>query len=157
MLNVNHTLSDIAKQQAGTRYDERFEVNEFNYNVSIVAELIKTKLEEIDFFGLSVHSIINYLRDNNINQCFKLHNVQGDIHFDKNGIRNVTELRLLQYRTTFVNSTPIMSYSDHSKPKQLRLVDIAVVRNKSIEFLTGDKKDIWPSKPKFTSTAITYM
>ena len=64
----------------------------------------------------------------------------------------MNELRLLQYRTAYINGTPITGDSDHNvttMDKRLTLVNIAVVRNRSVTFLTGDKNDIWPSEHSY--------
>ena len=49
-------FSDIAKQQAGIQLppEMRFQIADFNYNVSIVANRTKVHLEDICFEGLSV-------------------------------------------------------------------------------------------------------
>ena len=61
----------------------------------------------------------------------------------------MNELRILQYRTTYINGTSITGETDHNittLDKQLTLVNIAVVKNGSVTFITGDKNDIWPSE-----------
>ena len=69
---------------------------------------------------------------------------QGPVHFDENGIRNVAELRVLQYRATYVNGTTIDDTFDNAT---LELVEVAYVRrNESdLEFL-DDNYSIWPSE-----------
>lgn len=69
---------------------------------------------------------------------------QGPVHFDENGIRNVAELRVLQYRTTYVNGTTIDDTVDNTT---LELVEVAYVRrNESkLDFL-DDNHSIWPSE-----------
>ena len=56
----------------------------------------------------------------------------------------MTELRALQYR--MIRDSPIMDYNYTVQEQRLSLVDVAVVRNNTLEFLRGDKKDIWPSQ-----------
>ena len=71
---------------------------------------------------------------------------QGQVHFDANGIRDVTELRVLQYRTDYVNKTPI--FGDGRTQNALMLIDVAYVGendNDSLVFFDGDKQRIWPS------------
>ena len=69
---------------------------------------------------------------------------QGPVNFDENGIRNVAELRVLQYRITYVNGTTIDDTVDNTT---LELVEVAYVRkNESdLEFL-DDNHSIWPSE-----------
>ena len=69
---------------------------------------------------------------------------QGPVNFDENGIRNVAELRVLQYRATYVNGTTIDDTFDNAT---LELVEVAYVRrNESdLEFL-DDNYSIWPSE-----------
>ena len=70
--------------------------------------------------------------------------IQGPVHFDENGIRNVTKLQVLQYRTTYVNGTPISHEGDLSY--RLRLIAVAYIRedSESLEFVGKDKNGIWP-------------
>lgn len=72
--------------------------------------------------------------------------MQGPVHFDENGIRNVAELRVLQYRKAYVNGTPIDDTTDLNNAT-LELVEVAyVTRNESnLEFL-DDNHSIWPSE-----------
>ena len=70
--------------------------------------------------------------------------IQGPVHFDENGIRDVTELQVLQYRTTYVNGTPISHEGDLSY--RLRPIAVAYIRkdSESLEFVGKDKNGIWP-------------
>ena len=71
---------------------------------------------------------------------------QGQVHFDANGIRDVVELRVLQYRTDYVNKTPILG--DGRMQSVLMLIDVAYLGkndNDSLVFFDGDKHGIWPS------------
>ena len=81
--------------------------------------------------------------------------IQGPVQFDENGVREATELRVLQYRTDYINGTPIhelndgVSFNATSLERKLRLVEVAyVIGNKSaLEFPSNySKNDIWPSK-----------
>ena len=56
----------------------------------------------------------------------------------------MTELRVLQYRVTHINGTPI--HHNGSLSQRLKLIDVAyVIREKeSLEFVVGGKNDIWP-------------
>ena len=73
-----------------------------------------------------------------------IHAIKGPVHFDENGIRNVNKLRVLQYRATYVNGTPI--HCDGSLSQRLNLVDVAYVEreNEGLHFVIGSKADIWP-------------
>ena len=71
---------------------------------------------------------------------------QGQVHFDANGIRDVIELRVLQYRRDYVNKTPILG--DGRKKNALILIDVAYLQtndNDSLVFFDGDRRGIWPS------------
>ena len=73
------------------------------------------------------------------------------MHFDDNGIRDVTELKILQYRRNYMNSTrtfneDIYNSSHGTLNSELRLIEVATVRNNSIIFLAGDKDNIWPGR-----------
>ena len=81
--------------------------------------------------------------------------IQGPVQFDEKGVREATELRVLQYRTDYINGTPIhelndsVSFNATSLEQKLRLVEVAyVIGNKSdLEFPNNySKNDIWPSK-----------
>ena len=73
---------------------------------------------------------------------------QGPIHFDENGIRHVNahELRVLQYRTTYMNGTPIASErgQNTSLSNRLKLVEVAHLDNGSLKFPVGNKNSVWP-------------
>ena len=61
----------------------------------------------------------------------------------------MTELRVLQYRTTFINGTAILGdlvSSSAALDQKLRLIDIAYIEENetSLKFLDGGKNDIWP-------------
>ena len=65
----------------------------------------------------------------------------------------VSELQVLQYRTTYTNGTSIPDYSSitntASYGSRLTQVSIAVVIENSetgntLKFITGDKYSIWP-------------
>lgn len=76
---------------------------------------------------------------------------QGPIYFDKNGIRDKIELRVLQYRTTYLNGTPILGdlgTSSATLDQRLRQIDVAYIEDEeksSLKFLNGSSNDIWPS------------
>ena len=65
----------------------------------------------------------------------------------------MTELQVLQYRTTHINDTPIV-YTESNQSTgidvRLRLVTVALLGENEIqswlEFLLGNKNSIWPSK-----------
>ena len=72
--------------------------------------------------------------------------MQGQVHFDVNGIRDVTELRVLQYRMDYVNKTPIIG--DGRTQNALMLIDVAYLEendNDGLVFFDADKQRIWPS------------
>ena len=56
----------------------------------------------------------------------------------------MTELRVLQYRTNYINGTPV--FNERSSRGRLSLVDVAVVKenNETLKFIVGDKYSIWP-------------
>ena len=64
----------------------------------------------------------------------------------------MTELQLLQYRTTYVNGTPIVREDcNFTMDERLRLVTVALCKkgdpmNTSLEYLNGNRHSIWPSK-----------
>ena len=73
------------------------------------------------------------------------------MHFDGNGIRDVPELKVLQYRRTSVSSTHTFNEQVHNGSSntmmlngKLRLIEVAAVRNNNIMFLVGDKDNVWP-------------
>ena len=67
--------------------------------------------------------------------------MQGEVHFDENGIREATELNVLQYRRTYVNGTPILGEGQNN----LMLVKVAYVgKDDNLQFVKGSKEDIWP-------------
>ena len=70
---------------------------------------------------------------------------QGPVHFDENGIRSVADLRVLQYRTNYIDGTGPLD--DTINNATLDLVEVAYVRgNESdLEFL-DDNYSIWPSE-----------
>ena len=55
----------------------------------------------------------------------------------------MTELRVLQYRVTHINGTPI--HRNGNLSQRLKLIDVAYVirENESLEFVVGGKNDIW--------------
>jgi hypothetical protein len=72
------------------------------------------------------------------------------VRFDDSGIRDVAELKVLQYRrTNFTHTFNEEVYnSSHYLPlkRKLKLIEVATVRNNSLMFLAGDKDNniIWP-------------
>lgn len=81
------------------------------------------------------------------------HNLQGQVHFDHNGIRDVTELKVLQYRTAYLNGTPI--YSEGSMTNTLMAIEVAKLGEKDrLGFLDGNGKEIWPSSYNTIVTSI---
>ena len=82
-----------------------------------------------------------------------LYHVQGPVRFE-DGIREATELRVLQYRTDYINGTLISEVNnsvlfDATMEQELRLVDIAYVigSRDGLEFPNNySRNDIWPSK-----------
>ena len=62
----------------------------------------------------------------------------------------MAELRVLQYRTTFINGTAILgdlSPSD-TLDQKLRLIDTAYIEENEtcLNFLDGSKNDVWPGR-----------
>ena len=79
--------------------------------------------------------------------------IKGPVHFDENGIRRVTEMQVLQYRTTYINGTPIVYEEGKQSIRidlRLQLMTVALLgkdANQSmLEFLVGDRNAVWPSK-----------
>ena len=83
--------------------------------------------------------------------------IQGPVQFDENGVREATELRVLQYRTDYINGTPMhesnngvsFNATSDSLERKLGLVEVAYVigNNSDLEFPDNySKNDIWPSK-----------
>ncbi len=69
---------------------------------------------------------------------------------------------MLQYRTTYLNGTPIVS--DLGKrastlDKRLRQIDVAYLEDKdnSLKFLNGSGNDIWPSKQLLLDSNVTVI
>ena len=65
----------------------------------------------------------------------------------------MTELQVLQYRTTYINGTPI-AYKESNQStgidERLRLATVALLggteTQSRLEFLVGDRNSTWPSK-----------
>lgn len=65
----------------------------------------------------------------------------------------MTELQVLQYRTTYINGTPI-AYKESNQSTgidvRLKLATVALLGENEtqsrLEFLLGDRNSIWPSK-----------
>jgi hypothetical protein len=56
-LNTNESLKESAKEQAGLKRDQDVQIAKLiNYNIDIVAELLKKHLSGINFTGASVHN-----------------------------------------------------------------------------------------------------
>ena len=65
----------------------------------------------------------------------------------------MTELQVLQYRTMYINGTPIVCEESNQSigiDLRLRLVTAALLgkdeTQSKMEFLVGDKNSVWPSK-----------
>ena len=60
-LNTNESLKKAAKEQAGLKWDQDFQItNLINYSINnIVAELLKKHLSNTNFIGASVHTCNN--------------------------------------------------------------------------------------------------
>ena len=88
---------------------------------------------------------------------------QGPVRFDENGIRHVTELQMLQYRTTYINDTPIITEDcNFTTDERLRLITVALCGkdgsiNFSLDFLYENRNSIWPSKLSFASIERTLV
>ena len=80
---------------------------------------------------------------------------QGSFHFDENGIRNVAEMRVLQYRTTYIDGTPL---DDDINNATLDLVEVAYVRgNESVLVFLDDNYSIWPSEAIYYYTSVLFI
>jgi hypothetical protein len=85
-----------------------------------------------------------------------LYHIQGPVQFDENGVRKAIELRVLQYRTDYINGTPILSelngsvsFNATSLEWKLGLIEVAHVNEnkKDLEFPGNYSNNvIWPSK-----------
>ena len=75
------------------------------------------------------------------------------MHFDGKGIRDVNEMKVLQYRTMYLNGTPI-TY-DSKVDITLRAMEVAHLDDEDVlRFLVADKQRIWPSKYSLVWTII---
>ena len=85
------------------------------------------------------------------------HHIQGMVRFDENGVREATELRVLQYRIHYINGTLISegddsTLSNTTLDQKLRLVNVAYVSGdkNDLEFPDNySSNDIWPSKYRY--------
>lgn len=104
--------------------------------------IVKRKhLQNVSFDGKSVRNALLHAVNLYVILLPAIYFMQGEVCFDDNGIRKVTELKVLQYRTTYINNTPILSEG----LSNLVLVEVAVVENDdTLRFLEGTKRDIWP-------------
>ena len=85
------------------------------------------------------------------------YHIQGPVQYNENGVRKTTELRVLQYRTDYINGTPILSelngsdsFNATSLEWKLGLIEVAHVNKEDLEF-PGNyfSNDIWPSKLRY--------
>ena len=84
------------------------------------------------------------------------------MRFDGNGIRDVSELKVLQYRrmpdvmnfSLILNEKVYSSSHNVASERKLRLIEVATVRNNSLMFLVGNKDNIWPGNYHFDSAMI---
>ena len=80
------------------------------------------------------------------------------MRFDGNGIRDVSELKVLQYRRTNFSPKELYSSSHNvTSERKLRLIEVATVRNNSLVFLAGNKDNIWPGNYYFDSVSNDIM
>ena len=83
--------------------------------------------------------------------------MQGPVRFDERREREATELRVLQYRTDYINGTPIRDINasvslNATLDQKLVLVDVAYVNESESALDFPDnytRDDIWPSKLVF--------
>ena len=85
--------------------------------------------------------------------------MQGPVHFGENGIRDseVTKLQVLQYRTTYINGTPI--HDEGGLSHRLTPIVVAYVRedDEGLKFLGEDRNHLWPGiQVTFTVVTIIY-
>ena len=70
----------------------------------------------------------------------QISHIQGPVHFDENGVRDVTKLslRVLQYWTSCIKK--------ETSCGRINLVEVAYVNKdgKSLHFKEGDRNKIWP-------------
>ena len=67
-----------------------------------------------------------------------------------NGIRRSNKLRVLQYRTTYINGSTIVNnyhVNGMNLAERLKLVDVAYMEESEVDltFLEGNSNDVWPS------------
>ena len=68
--------------------------------------------------------------------------------FDSSGIRNITKLAVLQYRTTYINGTPIIAdkQSINASSIKLGLINVAFIQeiSENLKFVEGNNYSVWP-------------
>ena len=63
---------------------------------------------------------------------------KGPVHFDENGLRDMTELRVFQYQT-------LSCMKKETLCGRAKLVEVAYIKDgKSLQFKEGDRNKIWP-------------
>ena len=83
------------------------------------------------------------------------------MRFDGNGIWDVSELKVLQYRYNVMNFSLTLNQEVYSSShnvvseSKLRLIEVATVRNNSLVFLAGNKDNIWPDNYYFYSVMMS--
>ena len=68
----------------------------------------------------------------------QISHMQGPVRFDENGVRDMTELRVLQYQTSCIRK--------EASCGRIKLVELAYINEdgKGLEFKEGNRNDIWP-------------
>lgn len=70
---------------------------------------------------------------------------------------------MLQYRSTYINDTPIIHEESNEAElgQKLRLVTVALLgkdgNQSKLEFLVGDPNSVWPSKKCIGANSSTYI
>lgn len=143
---------------AGVHYQKYFENRDAFYGscydaiFTLAHALDETIDEHIQIKNSSLQDSLIVKRKHLQNVSFD--GKSGEVCFDDNGIRKVTELKVLQYRTTYINNTPILSEG----LSNLVLVEVAVVENDdTLRFLEGTKRDIWPDWIPYDGTTRTQI
>ena len=133
-------------------------VNNFGGS-SELHSLINGKLRTINFTGISVRivgytPVVVYSRTNIVlvviadfyHVSYIYIHCQDPVHFDENGIREVSKLYVLQYRTSYVNGTQIHDIDKGGLTYRTSLIPVAYVcrDSKNLEFVEENKNSIWP-------------
>ena len=89
----NQTFSQEAARQAGLAEGENFTLANFSYSNSVILQRMFHHISSTDFLGITVTQIMimyyNYYYNGLI--------LQGRVEFDKNGIRDLDQVTIMQF------------------------------------------------------------